>query len=190
MRGLDDSRPSRPCSLWTAILCCHRRRRPVERGRHRHRHRHRRCLEGHGGRRPRPFVEAWRDPTAWEGETTVGELTLANAQWARVGYDELVLHGWDLAATILQIYESGTEELDVIEPFIEETAAEPAAEGLWGPSFNVEPPSPGSNDSSRCLDPIAELTLEGSLGDVQIVVSVKKTSCTVDELANDVGVPA
>lgn len=85
------------------------------------------------------LVEAWRDPTAWEGETTVGELTLANAQWARVGYDELVLHGWDLAATILQIYEPGTEELDVIEPFIEETAAEPAAEGLWGPSFSVEP---------------------------------------------------
>lgn len=85
------------------------------------------------------LVEAWRDPTAWEGETTVGELTLANAQWARVGYDELVLHGWDLAATIVQIYEPGTEELDVIEPFIQEAAAEPAAEGLWGPSFNVEP---------------------------------------------------
>ena len=85
------------------------------------------------------LVEAWRDPTAWEGETTVGELTLANAQWARIGYDELVLHGWDLAATIGQPYEPGTEELDVIEPFMEETAAEPAAKGLWGPSFNVEP---------------------------------------------------
>lgn len=85
------------------------------------------------------LVEAWRVPTAWEGETTVGELTFANAQWARVGYDELVRHGWVLAATILQIYEPGTEELDVIESFIEETAAEPAAEGLWGPSFNVEP---------------------------------------------------
>lgn len=85
------------------------------------------------------LVEVWRDPTAWEGETTVGELTLANSQWARVGYDELVLHGWDLAATIVQIYEPGMEELDVIEPFIEETAAEPAVEGLWGASFNVEP---------------------------------------------------
>ena len=77
------------------------------------------------------LVEAWRDPTAWEGETTVGELTLANAQWARVGYDELVLHGWELAATILQTYEPGTEEFDVIEPFIEETAAEPA-QRVWG----------------------------------------------------------
>lgn len=85
------------------------------------------------------LVEAWRDPTAWDGETTVGELTFANAQWARIGYDELVLHGWDLAATIGQIYEPGTKELDVIEPFIEETAAGPAVEGLWGPSLDVEP---------------------------------------------------
>jgi len=85
------------------------------------------------------LVEAWRHPTAWDGETTVGELTLANAQWARVGYDELVLHGWDLAATIGQTYEPGTEELDVIEPFIEEAAAGPAVEGLWGPSLEVEP---------------------------------------------------
>lgn len=87
------------------------------------------------------LVEAWRDPTAWDGETTVGELTFANEEWARIGYDELVLHGWDLAATIGQPYEPGTEELDVIEPFIEEAAARPTVEGLWGPSVDVEPAS-------------------------------------------------
>ena len=96
------------------------------------------------------LVEAWRDPTAWEGEPTVGELTLANAQWARVGYDELVLHGWDLAATILQTYEPGTEEFDVIEPFIEETGAEPAQRVCGDPRSMSNRPSPGSNDSSRC----------------------------------------
>jgi len=87
------------------------------------------------------LVEAWRDPTAWEGETTVGELTFANAQWARIGYDELVIHGWDLAAAVGQPYEPGTEELDVIEPFIVEATAGPAVEGLWGPSLDVEPAS-------------------------------------------------
>lgn len=94
------------------------------------------------------LVEAWRDPTAWDGETTVGELTFPNSQWARIGYDEAVLHGWDLAIAIGQPHEPSTEELDVIEPFIEETATGPAVEGLWGPSAEV---GPGASRFERIL---------------------------------------
>ena len=83
------------------------------------------------------LVAAWRDPAAWAGETTVDELTFPNDQWARIGYDEAVLHGWDLAVATGHAYEPGTEELDVIEPFIEETASGPAVEGLWGPSVDT-----------------------------------------------------
>lgn len=85
------------------------------------------------------LVAAWRDPRAWRGETAIGDLTLANSHWARIGYDELVLHGWDLASATGQRYEPSDDVLDVIEPFIEQAAAGPPVEGLWGPPVEVGP---------------------------------------------------
>lgn len=88
------------------------------------------------------LVAAWRDPAAWQGETSLGELTFTNLQWARIGYDEAVLHGWDLAVATGQAYDPSSDELDVIEPFIEETATGPAVEGLWAPRIPVGPDAP------------------------------------------------
>lgn len=78
------------------------------------------------------LVDTWRRPEAWEGETTVGELTFPNEQWARIGFDEAVLHGWDLAVATDQTYRPTEEILDIVEPFVEETTTGPPVEGLWG----------------------------------------------------------
>ena len=84
------------------------------------------------------LVEAWRHPDAWHGETTVGELTFPNEQWAVIGYDEAVLHGWDLAVATGQSYRPSDEMLDVVEPFLEETTSGPPVEGLWGPPIDTD----------------------------------------------------
>ncbi|MEZ5258233.1 MAG: TIGR03086 family metal-binding protein [Ilumatobacteraceae bacterium] len=86
---------------------------------------------------------AWRRSEAWDGETTVGDLTFPNEQWAQIGFDEAVLHAWDLAVSIGQPYEPSPDALDIIEPFIEGTASATGVEGLWGPTINT------SGDTSR-----------------------------------------
>ena len=43
------------------------------------------------------LVAAWREPSAWEGEATVGGVTSPAAQTAAFGNNELIVHGWDLA---------------------------------------------------------------------------------------------
>ena len=95
------------------------------------------------------MVTAWRDPSAWAGETTVGDLTLPNERWAVIGFDEAVLHSWDLDVALGRPHVVPADRvLDVIEPFIEETASGPAVEGLWGSPVEV---GPGSSRFERIL---------------------------------------
>ena len=44
------------------------------------------------------LASAWQDETAWEGMTRVGGVDLPGEVAARVAIDEVVVHGWDLAA--------------------------------------------------------------------------------------------
>src|SRR5437763_8228062 len=43
------------------------------------------------------LVTAWRAPTAWDGMTEVGGISLPGAMAGGFAYNELVLHGWGLA---------------------------------------------------------------------------------------------
>ena len=54
--------------------------------------------------RLRELVEAWRDPSAWEGETEAGGAAAPAAQMGVVALDEIVLHGWDLAKATGQTF--------------------------------------------------------------------------------------
>ena len=49
-------------------------------------------------------MAAWREPSAWEGEATVGGVTSPAAQTAAFGNNELIVHGWDLAVATGQPY--------------------------------------------------------------------------------------
>lgn len=48
-------------------------------------------------RRLDELAEAWRDPAAWQGTTSVAGVCMPGEQMGVVALDEVVMHGWDLA---------------------------------------------------------------------------------------------
>jgi len=91
------------------------------------------------------LAEAWRDPTAWEGEATAGGVTMPASVMATVALDEVVLHGWDLARATGQDFDVDPVSLEVVGGFTTAmTAPEEAAgrEGLFGPVVPVSDDAP------------------------------------------------
>jgi uncharacterized protein (TIGR03086 family) len=50
------------------------------------------------------LAAAWRDPGAWEGMTTIAGMELPGNAVGVIGLNEVLLHGWDLAAATGQEY--------------------------------------------------------------------------------------
>ena len=50
------------------------------------------------------LAAAWRRPAAWEGVTTVGGASLPAPAMGGIALNEVLLHGWDLAAATGQEY--------------------------------------------------------------------------------------
>ncbi len=46
------------------------------------------------------LAEAWRDPAAWTGMTQAGGVDLPGEIGGLVALDEIVIHGWDVAARV------------------------------------------------------------------------------------------
>jgi uncharacterized protein (TIGR03086 family) len=84
------------------------------------------------------LARAWREPSAWQGETTVGGVTLPAEEIAAVAVDELVLHGWDLARATDQPFRVDEDSLAAVLAFTAAVAADPdPPEGLFGPPLPV-----------------------------------------------------
>lgn len=89
------------------------------------------------------LVEAWRDPRAWEGEATVGGVTLPAPAMAYAANSELVLHGWDLAVATGQVLEVAADNLQAAWHLVSNTPDDPAARaGLFGPMVEVPADAP------------------------------------------------
>jgi uncharacterized protein (TIGR03086 family) len=86
------------------------------------------------------LVEAWRDPAAWQGEATVGGVTLPAGTTAAVVTDELVVHGWDLARATGQPYEPDPVLVRAALGFAEQVAD--LAGSPFGPSLAVPADAP------------------------------------------------
>lgn len=50
------------------------------------------------------LAAAWRDPSAYEGQTEAGGVSLSGQEAALVALNEVVVHGWDLARSTGQDY--------------------------------------------------------------------------------------
>jgi uncharacterized protein (TIGR03086 family) len=50
------------------------------------------------------LAAAWRDPGAWEGMTTIAGLDLPGSAVGVIALNEVLLHGWDVAAATGQEY--------------------------------------------------------------------------------------
>ncbi|MEO3812816.1 TIGR03086 family metal-binding protein [Sphaerisporangium sp. B11E5] len=91
------------------------------------------------------LVEAWRDPAAWEGMTSVAGLTMPGEVVGVVVLDELVLHGWDLARATGQPYTCDPASAEAVLAFTGSTAQpgqEATREGLFGPVVAVPEDAP------------------------------------------------
>jgi uncharacterized protein (TIGR03086 family) len=86
------------------------------------------------------LVSAWRDPVAWQGEATVGGVTLPGDLTAAVVTDELVVHGWDLARATDQSYEPDPVLVRAALGFAEQFAD--LEGGPFGPSIAVPADAP------------------------------------------------
>jgi uncharacterized protein (TIGR03086 family) len=91
-------------------------------------------------RRLDELVEAWRRPSAWDGMTEAGGVTLPAPIMAQVAVDELVLHGWDLSRSTGQPFSCDPASLDVVVAFttaMSQPGEEAGRAGLFGPVVPV-----------------------------------------------------
>lgn len=91
------------------------------------------------------LVQAWRDPTAWEGMAQAGGVTLPAEVMGVVALDELVLHGWDLARATGQEFRCDEASTAAVLAFTQASAAPEAAgtrDGLFGPAVDVPTGAP------------------------------------------------
>ena len=89
------------------------------------------------------LAAAWRDPSAWEGTTTVAGVTLPGSAMGRVALTELVVHGWDIAVATGQPYRVDPDDVAACLDFQREFAAGvPRNGGLFGPEVPVADGAP------------------------------------------------
>lgn len=89
------------------------------------------------------LARAWREPSAWEGVASAGGLEMPGGVAAVVALDELVVHGWDLAAATGQPFVPDPAALDAAEGFCASIPDDPEARnGLFGPRVPVAEAAP------------------------------------------------
>lgn len=86
------------------------------------------------------LAEAWRTPGAWDGEDEAGGVRMPRAALGIVALDEVVLHGWDLAAALSVPWSVPDADVAACLPFVEQVA------GMPGGPFAI--PQPGAGESS------------------------------------------
>jgi uncharacterized protein (TIGR03086 family) len=91
------------------------------------------------------LAAAWADPSAWQGTTQAGVVTLPAEVAGRIALDEVVLHGWDIARASGQPFDCDPRSLRACLEFL--TGMYPAdqlerREGIFGPVVEVPGDAP------------------------------------------------
>ena len=75
------------------------------------------------------LARAWQDETAWAGLTRAGGVDLPGEVAGRVAINEVVVHGWDIAAATRHDYACETELVQAAYAFVQSAVgAEPGRE--------------------------------------------------------------
>ncbi|MEZ5151026.1 TIGR03086 family metal-binding protein [Rhodococcus zopfii] len=89
------------------------------------------------------LAQAWHDPAAWTGTTQAGGVELPGRIAGLIALDELVIHGWDLAAAAGLPYPCDDASVAACTAFAATVAPEQRAEGgLFGPVVTVPADAP------------------------------------------------
>jgi uncharacterized protein (TIGR03086 family) len=99
------------------------------------------------------LARAWEDETAWAGMTRAGGLDLPGEVAGHVAINEVVVHGWDIAAATGHDYACETELVQAAYAFAQSAVAQNpgGSPGLFGPPVTVP-------DSAPLLDRLIGLT--------------------------------
>lgn len=92
--------------------------------------------------------EAWQEPVAWTGMTSVGGIELPGEMAGASALDELVLHGWDVARGSGQPYDIDEDSITGARAFVE-VFSQPGTEEMRGEIFAPVVPVP---DDAPALD--------------------------------------
>lgn len=84
------------------------------------------------------LAEAWASKAAWDGSTWVGGMHLPAEVVGVIALDELVVHGWDLAASTGRPFEPPAHEVAAATAFVAGFDA-PRDGRLFGPVVDVSP---------------------------------------------------
>jgi uncharacterized protein (TIGR03086 family) len=91
------------------------------------------------------LADAWSQPSAWDGMTEAGGVTMPGEVIGVVALDEIVMHGWDLARATGQDFRCDPASVEAVLEFTARSAEpEQAAsrEGLFGPVVSVPADAP------------------------------------------------
>jgi len=89
------------------------------------------------------LAAAWREATAWQGMTMAGGIQMTGEECGAVASNELVIHGWDLAAATRQPFSVAEANLQASYEFCSAVPDDAAArEGLFGPVVQVPDDAP------------------------------------------------
>jgi uncharacterized protein (TIGR03086 family) len=90
------------------------------------------------------LAAAWQEPEAGEGEATAGGVTMPAHVMAVVALNEVLLHGWDLAAATGQDYRPDETAVERCLRFNGNLAqnAPDVRNGMYGPELEVDEGAP------------------------------------------------
>ena len=99
------------------------------------------------------LARAWQDETAWAGLTRAGGVDLPAEIAGHVAINEIVVHGWDIAAATGHDYACETDLVQAAYEFVQPAVAQnpEGSPGLFGPPVRVP-------DSAPLLDRLIGLT--------------------------------
>src|SRR5664279_3078715 len=99
------------------------------------------------------LAQAWRAQAAWSGVTRAGGLALPSYVAGTVALNEVVVHGWDLAAATEQDFGCDPDLLEAAHAFVQSAVARnpDGTPGLFGPPVAVP-------DDAAPLDRLIGLT--------------------------------
>lgn len=91
------------------------------------------------------LAAVWADPAAWTGMTKAGPIEMPGEVGGLVALDEIVVHGWDLAAATGQPFEADEATLEAVEAFaamFSGPGSEEERGSAFGPVLEVAPDAP------------------------------------------------
>jgi uncharacterized protein (TIGR03086 family) len=90
------------------------------------------------------LAAAWREPSAWEGSVEIAGMRMSGGEVGVVAANEVLLHGWDLAAATGQTYRADPSVATACLEFgtVMAATAPEMRDGMYGPVVPVPADAP------------------------------------------------